>query len=84
MLRRRLDPYHAIHSPACDKDDKDDKEKKQRQRLMKIYVLNVLFILLDFITHIKSNHFCMAIGTKYKSSARHVLWKNNEIADFQE
>lgn len=46
MLRRRLDPYHAIHSPACDKD-KDDKEKKQRQRLMKIYVLNVLFILLD-------------------------------------
>lgn len=47
MLRRRLDPYHAIHSPACDKDDKDDKEKKLRQRLMKIYVLNVLFILLD-------------------------------------
>lgn len=46
MLRRRLDPYHAIHSPACDKDA-TDKEKKQRKRLMKIYVLNVLFILLD-------------------------------------
>lgn len=28
MLRRRLDPYHAIHAPVCDKDatDKETEE----------------------------------------------------------